>query len=153
MFSSYTWNDYFIFTLTVLFLYYTFIGIRYYKWELLALAGIHRQSSGFRQEQAADLKQQFISISNNAEVLPGNLTVTDLSFTEALKAEITALFSNSPETISSTLLSDSLNAVIRKYPSLPQPERQDLSRFIYNEATTHFPGLFSENEVEQLWFG
>ena len=153
MFTSYSWNDYFTFTITVLFVYYTFIAIRYYKWELLALAGIHRQAPGSKQVQAADLKQQFITTNSTTEIAEGNTVATDRSFTGTLKAEITALFANSPETISSTSLSDSVNAVIRKYPSLALQERQDLSRFIYTEAATYFPGLLAENEVEQLWFG
>ncbi|HLP37758.1 hypothetical protein [Lacibacter sp.] len=152
MFTSYSWNDYFIFTITILFAYYTFIAVRYYKWELLALAGVHRQTSGYKQLQAADLKHQFIT-NSTTEISAGNIAVTEQAFIAALKAEITALFANSPETTSSTLLSDSLNAVIRKYPPPSIQQRQDLSRFIYSEANTYFPGLLTENDVEQLWFG
>jgi hypothetical protein len=153
MFTSYSWNDYFIFTGAILFVYYTFIAIRYYKWELLALAGIHRQTPRSKQVQAADLTQQFITTSNTTEVAVGSLAVTEQSFTFALKAEITAFFINSPKTISSNALSESLNAIICKYPSLALQERQDLSRYIYTEAATYFPGLLAENNVEQLWFG
>jgi hypothetical protein len=153
MFTSYSWNDYFIFISTVLFIYYTFIAIRYYKWELLAITGIHRQVPDSKKVHAAELKRQFItdnssqSISSNEPVANDDVQIT------ALKSEITALMANSPETISSTILSDSLNAVIRKYPSLAIQQRQDLSRFIYNEAGNYFPGLLSRNDVEQLWFG
>jgi hypothetical protein len=153
MFTSYSWNDYLIFTITFLFVYYSFIAIRYYKWELLALAGIRRQVLGSKQIQAADLKQEFITPNSTTEITAGNTVTTDHPFTVALKSEITALMANSPETISSTILSDSLNVVIRKYPSLSLQQRQDLSRFIYDEAGNYFPGLLSQNDVEQLWFG
>lgn len=153
MFTSITWNEYFFFTLTILFLYYTFIAIRFYKWELLAITGIKRELPASNQLQTADLRQQFITASSYTdEQMTSAATDSDI-INGMAKAEITALFANSPETISSNTLSDSLNAVISKYPSLAMQQRQDLSRFIYDEAGTYFPGLLSQNEVEQLWFG
>lgn len=139
MFTSISWNEYLSFTFTALFLYYTFIALRFYKWELLAIAGIKRELPATKQLYAADLKRQFIG--------------EDHATSATLKSEITALIANSPETISSNTLSDSLNAVIRKYPSLAIQEQQDLSRFIYEEAGAHFPGLLTSTDVEQLWFG
>lgn len=150
MFTSISWNEYFFFTLAILFLYYTFIAIRFYKWELLAITGIKRELPASKQLQSADLKRQFISDGNLSGDYPDE---NNDAISVALKSEITALFANSPETISSNKLSDSLNAILSKYPSRLLQQRQDLSRFIQEEADTYFPGTLSQNDVEQLWFG
>jgi hypothetical protein len=153
MFTSISWNEYLFFTTATLFLYYTFIAIRFYKWELLAIAGIRRELPTSKQMQSSDLKRHFISSEpssgNNAVAIEENKD----SISASLKTEITALFANSPETVSLNILSDSLNAVISKYPSLALQQRQDLSRFIYEEAGNYFPGLLKQTDVEQLWFG
>ncbi len=153
MFTSITWNEYFFFIAATLFLYYTFIAIRYYKWELLALSGIQRELPASNQLQHVDLKQQFITASSYTdEQITSAATDSDV-INGIVKAEITALFANSPETISSNKLSDSLNAILSKYSSRLLQQRQDLSRFILEESGTYFPGLLSQNDVEQLWFG
>ena len=150
MFTSISWNEYFFFTIATLFLYYTFIAISFYKWELLAITGIKRELPASKQLLSADLKRQFISDGN----LSGNhYDENNDEIDVALKAEITALFANSPETISSNTLSDSLNAILSKYSSRLLQQRQDLSRFILEESGNYFPGLLSQNDVEQLWFG
>lgn len=150
MFTSISWNEYFFFTLTILFLYYTFIAIRFYKWELLAITGIKRELPTSKQLQSADIKRQIISEGN---LLINHPDENNDAISVALKSEITALFANSPETISSNKLSDSLNAILSKYPSRLLQQRQDLSRFIQEEADTYFPGILSQKDVEQLWFG
>ncbi|TWI79040.1 hypothetical protein IQ13_3432 [Lacibacter cauensis] len=153
MFTSITWNEYMVFTITVLFFYYTFIAIRYYKWELLALSGIQRELPAAKQLLHADFKQQFIADSSYIDQQATSEAADNDGIGEIVKAEITALFANSPETISSNTLSDSLNAILSKYSSRLLQQRQDLSRFILEESGTYFPGLLSQNDVEQLWFG
>lgn len=153
MFTSITWNDYLVFIMTVLFLYYTFIAVRYYKWELLALTGIHKELPVAKQLLHADLKQQFITDSSYTAQQTNAAVENNEEISEIVKAEITALFANSPETISSNKLSDSLNAILSKYSSRLLQQRQDLSRFILEESGNYFPGLLSQNDVEQLWFG
>lgn len=153
MFTSITWNDYLVFTITVLFFYYTFIAVRYYKWELLALTGIQKELPASKQLLHADLKQQFITDSSYTAHQTNAAVENNEEINEIVKAEITALFANSPETISSNKLSDSLNAILSKYSSRLLQQRQDLSRFILEESGNYFPGLLSQNDVEQLWFG
>lgn len=153
MFTSISWNEYLLFTTTALFLYYTFIAVRYYKWELLAIAGISRELPASKQMQLSELKHQFISGETNSGSQPDASSEKNDSISDVLKTEITALLANIPETVSSNALSDLLNAVISKYPSLAQQQRQDLSRFIYEEAGNYFPGLLTQTDVEQLWFG
>lgn len=142
-----------VITITVLFFYYTFIAIRYYKWELLALSGIQKVLPAAKQLQHADLKQQFITDSTYAVQEPISASADSNRISEIVKAEITALFANSPETISSNKLSDSLNAILSKYSSRLLQQRQDLSRFILEESDKYFPGILSQTDVEQLWFG
>lgn len=152
MFTSITWNDYLLFITATLFVYYSIIAIRFYKWELLALTGIRRELKAANELSSTEIKRRFISDSyanNNPQAIPAGNDPANA----ALKSEITALFANGPETVSSDKLSDSLNAVIGKYPSLSIQQWQDLSRFIYEEAGHYFPGLLSQNDVEQLWFG
>ncbi|TWI77985.1 hypothetical protein IQ13_4229 [Lacibacter cauensis] len=153
MFTSITWNDYLVFILTVLFLYYTFIAVRYYKWELLALSGIQKELPNSKQLQYVDIKQQFITNSSYTDQQTISAVADNEEISEIVKAEITALFANSPETISSNILSDSLNAILSKYSSRLLQQRLDLSRFILEESGNYFPGLLSQNDVEQLWFG
>jgi len=153
MFTSITWNDYLVFIMTVLFFYYTFIVVRYYKWELLELTGIQKELPATKQLLHTDLKQQFITDSSNADQQATATAADGDVISEIVKAEITALFANSPETISSNKLSDSLNAILSKYSSRLLQQRQDLSRFILEESGNYFPGLLSQNDVEQLWFG
>lgn len=153
MFTSITWNDYLIFTITVLFFYYSFIAIRYYKWELLALSGIQRELPTSKQLLPADLKQQFIADSSYNDQQTTSEAADNDGISEIVKAEITALFANSSETISSNKLSESLNAILSKYSSRLLQQRRDLSRFILEESGNYFPGLLTQNDVEQLWFG
>ena len=153
MFTSISWNEYFFFIAATLFLYYTFIAIRYYKWELLALSGIQRELPAAKQLLHADFKQQFIADSSYIDQQATSEAADNDGISEIVKAEITALFANSPETISSNKLSDSLNAILSKYSSRLLQQRQDLSRFILEESGNYFPGLLSQNDVEQLWFG
>lgn len=153
MFTSITWNEYFFFIVATLFLYYTFIAIRYYKWELLALSGIQRELPASKQVLHADLKQQFIADSSYENHQTSSAATDSDVINGMVKAEITALFANCPETISSNKLSDSLNAILSKYSSRLLQQRQDLSRFILEESGNYFPGLLSQNDVEQLWFG
>ena len=153
MFTSISWNEYLSFTLTALFFYYTFIAFRFYKWELLAIAGIKRELPSSKQIHTADLKRQLISNDTTDSNPPQNNTANNDAVSISLKTEISALLANSPETISSNILSDSLNAVLSKYSSRLLQQKQDLSRFILEESGKYFPGLLSQNDVEQLWFG
>jgi hypothetical protein len=148
MFTSITWAEYLSFVVLILFVYYSVVAFRYYKWELLALAGIKRIQPASRSTSVDNIKQQFISENVVSSV---SEHATALS---SLKEELSALFANSSEMISATELINQINTIFQKYPADRVKDcRLELTHFIIHESNVFFPGLVQQDAVEQLWFG
>lgn len=143
MITSISWGEYFFYTVLFLFVYYSIISVIYFKWELLALAGIKRVVHADQPLSTAALKEQFITKDEN-----------DHHVILAIESELHALFNNSSEMISATDLLQSVHKIIQKYPQQTvNAHRNDLTHFIVTESNLIFPGLLGKTEVEQLWFG
>ena len=146
MLTSITWEEYLSFVALLLFVYYSFIAFRFYKWELLALAGIKKIDPIAKPLSVAAFKHQFIA--------ENDVSSNDASVLLSLKAELSALFSNSSTMITATELISSMRKIIQKYLSTStHDQQQELNHFILTESNQFTPGLLQQKDVEQLWFG
>lgn len=146
MLTSITWEEYLSFVALLLFVYYSFIAFRFYKWELLALAGIKKIDPIAKPLSVAAFKHQFIAENDAGS--------NDVLVLLSLKAELSALFSNSSTMITATELISSTRKIIQKYLSTStHDQQQELNHFILTESNQFTPGLLQQKDVEQLWFG
>lgn len=146
MLTSITWEEYLSFVVLLLFVYYSFIAFRFYKWELLALTGIKKIDPIAKPLSVDAFKHQFIT--------ENDVSSNDASVLLSLKAELSALFSNSSTMITATELISSMRKIIQKYLSTStHDQQQELNHFILTESNQFTPGLLQQKDVEQLWFG
>ncbi len=153
MFSSITWGQYFT-TLTLLSVcYYAFIGLRFYRWEILSIIGIKKvEDNAITISTVTNFKKSFEAESNE-DYLPKPELEIDISpvvqsFTDETKAYLQELGNK----ISKDELLHSLQIIITKYPVLKNVGyKHELIQFLFDECNAKYPNLLQLNDLKELF--
>jgi hypothetical protein len=152
MLHSITWSQYITATIILLLAYYAFVAFKYYRWEILSLAGIKKINTDDNGIPAADLKKQFTS-SNNADYLPKGENETDISpIVQAFKDEVLAYINEAAIVTPKEELLYALQIIAAKYPVLKNADCKDeIVAMVFNAANNKYPNLITPEDMSRLW--
>lgn len=152
MFNSITWGQYFIALTLLLVCYYLFIGLQYFRWEILGLIGIKKVDDKANNISAAANLKNYFEGDNHEDYLPKSVLEIDISpvvqsFTDEVKAFMQQLDSRSAK----NELLHSIAVIVLKYPVLKNADcKQELVQFLCKEINAKYPGLLQLNDVQGL---
>lgn len=114
MFSTITWEQYFFYTGFALAIYYAVVAMKYFSWELLAIAGIHKEESTTFSNVAIP------TFSAPVKDEPGDENEIDMSpVLQDFRDEIAAYLSEAMQyKLPHEEVFLSLQSIIEKYPVL-----------------------------------
>lgn len=145
MLSSISWGQYITALITLLLLYYSFIGFKYFRWEILSLIGIKRIDEERTAIQITDVKNHFVA-SNHADFLPkSNQENTLQAFSDEIKA---FLFQASPAAPKEELLF-AIRQIVSKYPTMEN--RNTINQLILEETEKQYQGLVAPEDLIVIW--
>ena len=122
MFNSITWGQYFITVTLLLVCYYVFIGLRFYRWEILSVIGIKKvEDNAIAISTVANFKKSFEN-ERDEDYLPKPSLEVDIS----------------PVVQSFT---DEIKNVDYKH---------ELIQFLFDESNAKYPKLLQLNELKEL---
>ncbi|MEO6731304.1 MAG: hypothetical protein ABIN01_08800 [Ferruginibacter sp.] len=155
MFNSITWGQYFSTILLLLIIYYTLIGFRFYKWEILSIVGIRKVDDDSLNTTAAlsNLKE-FTSSENHENYLPKPNAEIDISLlVQSFNDEVTAFVQGADEgEITKENIINSLQAICSKFPAIKNAERRkDLEVAVLKQINLKYPTLLQPNDFRNLW--
>ncbi len=147
MLNSFSWSEYFTFLAIGLLIYYTTIAVKYFRWELLSLVGIHIEESGLLNNVTVP-KFSPQSTSEEDEVDGPDISPVIQAFQDELNAFTEeAKISN----LSREELLNSIVSIAAKYPVLAQeeniPTRDDI---ILEGLNNNLSISLSRQELEVL---
>jgi hypothetical protein len=152
MFSSISWSQYVATIIIVLAGYYSYVGYKYFRWELLALIGIKKVDDNTIiipvVEQTRTPKTE-----NHNDYLPKANMEVDISplvqaFTDEVQAYINEASANSPK----PEIVYSLQQIAAKYKVLKEADcKTELQQFVYKVTSNKFSGLIEKEDTELLW--
>lgn len=123
MFSSITWEQYFFFFAFALLAYYIVVAIKYFKWEVLALVGIHKEErTGFGGATVPKFTSS--NVDQDAEESEVDLSPVLQDFRDEVSAYIAEA---STAKLSHNEVRQALQTIVAKYPVLNTPA-QTMSR-------------------------
>ena len=99
MFNSITWGQYFSTIIFLLIIYYILIGFRFYRWEILSVAGIRKVDDDSLNTTAAlsNLKE-FTASENHEDYLPKPFLEIDISpLVQSFTDEVTTFVQDADE--------------------------------------------------------
>lgn len=152
MFNSITWGQYFIAVALLLVCYYSFVALRFYRWEILSLIGIKKvENEAIAISTVANFKKSFEK-ENHEDYLPKPDLEVDISpVVQSFTDEIKAYLQEADNGIAKDDLLHSIQAIVIKYPVLKSVDyKPELVQFILNESNTKYPNLLQINELKQL---
>lgn len=153
MLSSISWNQYITSIGILLLFYYCFVGFKYFRWEILSLAGITKADDNTIAFPAVAGFQQHLKTENHEDYLPKQDLETDISplvqsFIDEVQAFVTSANSNIPKPEMLYLL----QVIASKYPVLKTADCKDeLTVFVFNTIQQRFLEMVEQNEVAQIW--
>jgi len=152
MLSSITWGQYLSAVLISLICYYTYVGYKYFHWELLAHIGIKKVEPGATPIAIADLKKQFVS-EHHSDYLPKEATDTDFTpVINAFEDEVKAYLQEAAHGTNKASLLTALKQICQKYPVLKSSDNSDeLNLFILEEVERCHSGIINVQDIQQLW--
>lgn len=120
MFSAVTWGQYFIAIGFALLAYYIVIALKFFKWELLAVAGIHKEAnSSFSNVSAAMFS------AANSEAIDGGTEVDLSPVLQDFRDELAAFaVQASSSKFSSEDAMQGVQTIVSKYPVLNTSEHE-----------------------------
>lgn len=152
MLNSITWAQYVTAVIFLLGCYYTFIGFRFYRWEILSLIGIKKiEGNNISISTVAEFKKNF-QTENHEDYLPQPAMDINISpLIQAFTDEVKAYLQGTGAGITSKELLHSINLIILKYPVLKDAEYQrDLMQFVFYEVNAQYPNLLRQSDIKQL---
>lgn len=152
MLSSISWGQYLSAVLISLICYYTYVGYKYFNWELLALIGIKKVEPGATPIAVADLKKHFVSESHS-DYLPKEVPDTDLPpVINVFEDEVKAFLHEAGRGTHKASILTALQQICQKYPVLNNSDNSDeLNLFILKEVERCNPGIINVQDIQQLW--
>ena len=152
MFNSITWGQYFIAVALLLVCYYSFVALRFYRWEILSLIGIKKvENEAIAISTVANFKKSFEN-ENHEDYLPKPDLEVDISpVVQSFTDEIKAYLQEAKNGIAEDELLNSLQAIVTKYPVLKSVDyKPELVQFILDESNVKYPNLLQINDLKQL---
>lgn len=152
MFNSITWGQYFITVTLLLVCYYVFIGLRFYRWEILSVIGIKKvEDNAIAISTVANFKKSFEN-ERDEDYLPKPSLEVDISpVVQSFTDEIKAYLQESDDDTSKDELLNSIQAIATKYPVLKNVDyKHELIQFLFDESNAKYPNLLQLNELKEL---
>ncbi len=152
MFNSITWGQYFTAITLLLVWYYAFIGIRFYRWEILSVIGIKKvEDNAIAISTVANFKKSFEN-ERDEDYLPKPSLEVDISpVVQSFTDEIKAYLQESDDDTSKDELLHSIQAIATKYPVLKNVDyKHELIQFLFDESNAKYPNLLQLNELKEL---
>mgnify|MGYP003582421472 CR=1 FL=1 len=153
MLSTISWSQYVTFVCVVLLFYYCFIGLKYYRWEILNLIGIRKVEKEKILIPVDEGVQHFRSVENPEDYLPKPAVDADISpVMQSFIDETQAYIQEARPNVQQQELSYSLQVIAAKYPVLKDADcRDELVQMVFTEVNNKYPGLVELSELKQLW--
>lgn len=153
MLSTISWGQYVTFVCVVLLFYYCFIGLKYYRWEILGLIGIRRFQNDNVLIPVGEGIQHLKPVENPEDYLPKPSLDADISpVMQSFIDEAQAYIHGARSNVEKQELLYSLQVIAAKYPVLKEADcRDELVQIIFTEINNKYPGLVELSELKQLW--
>ena len=155
MFNSISWTQYFFALIILLFLFYTIIGFRFYRWELLGFIGIKKVTADLQDIHEVLNNPIFNDLTDKQEMSqPEQTSDSDSSsLLRLLSDEISAYINTEKdESITKDEVLASLKAIFKKYPSIKKLDLQiSMEQELLYEIQLKYPHLIQKNDMEILW--
>lgn len=152
MFNSITWGQYFTIVTLLLVCHYAFIGLRFYRWEILGLIGIKKiEDKAIAISTVANFKKSFESESHE-DYLPKPASEIDISLlVQSFTDEVKVYLQESDSSTTKNELLHSIQVIILKYPVLKDADyKHELVQFLFDETNAKHSNLLQLNDVKQL---
>lgn len=151
MLQAISWNQYIISILLLLIFYYSYVGIKYYKWELLGIIGIQRIEAGSAAISVDEFKEKLIS-ERNENYLPKEPVYTP-NFIQLFTDEFKAYLASTVDAIpSKTDMLNSLQAITEKYPGINfHGNNNSLHQYVHQEIEAIHPGLINPEDLANIF--
>ena len=153
MLQSISWLQYFSSILILLFIYYSIIGVRYFKWEILNVLGIKRIETGlYNTYPVSDFKNEVVNNlnDNNTPASPSELNA--LSAFKSFNDEVRAFLNgtNYSET-NKQELSGTIKKIFSNYPSLYESDfSTEMKTVLLDEINQHYPNLLELQDLNNI---
>ena len=155
MFNSISWTQYFFAIIILLFLFYTIIGVRFYKWELLGFIGIKKVTADLEDIHEVLNNQIVNDLSDKKEISQlDQSSDSDLSSLLRLRSDEISAYINAEknESITKDKVLASLKNIFKKYPSIKKLDlRNSMEQKLLYEIHLKYPHLIQKNDLEFLW--
>lgn len=154
MLQSISWNQYFLTLLFLGLIYYTVIGFRFYKWEILKLLGIERTDT--KVFQGATVHDLINTGSKESDVnyMPKASPKTNISTGISAFADEVKAYTKEANTkmISRDEMIEAIKIIASKYPELRRDDiTQGLEEYITSEINTKYPNESFNDSMFKLW--
>ena len=153
MLSTISWSQYITIISFALLIDYSFIGFKYYRWEILGLIGIRKVENEKIFIPADEGIQHFKSVENPEDYLPKTMVETDISpLVQAFDDEVQAFINSAEPNMPRPELLFSLQLIVSKYPALKNVDcRSEISTIVFTQVNEKFPGLIKEADLLSIW--
>lgn len=152
MFNSISWGQYFTTVFLFVIIYYVYVGIRYYRWEILKLIGIKKvEQNTISISTVSNFKKSF-EAETHADYLPKPEFEIDISpLVQSFTDEISAYIQGSESATTKSELLHSIQTIVLKYPALKNADyKQELVEFLLGQTNSLYPDLLNQDDVQKL---
>lgn len=153
MLNSISWGQYITAVIILVILYYLYVGFRYFRWEILGLAGIKKVNDDTIAIPAMPIHKSSLQTENPENYLPKPALEIDISplvqsFTDEAKAYLQEAAGN----IQKEDILSSLQVIAAKYPVLKDADCKDeVIEHVQKEVDKQYPNLLQPGDLNQLW--
>jgi hypothetical protein len=153
MFNSISWSQYITAIITLLILYYCFVGFKYFRWEILSLIGIKKVEDNTIAIPAFSNIHQPVKTENPEDYLPkSNLEIDISPLVQSLTDEAKAFINGASNNVAKPELLFSLQLIAAKYPALKDADCKDeLMQMIFEEVNFKYQRLVELSDLKNLW--
>jgi hypothetical protein len=155
MFSNISWLEYLTFIAVSALIYYVFVLVTYYRYDLLQTIKAKQPASVNTLNFTADSIHQSGSPVIGEDFQSKMMEVSQSQIVQSLIDEVRAYLEEARrDETSKEVLLQCLSLIAGKYPSLANSEyRNSIDQFLINEAEANCAVLLSEDEVSGVWSG
>jgi len=154
MFNSITWGQYFSTIISLLIIYYAVLGLKFYKWEILAAIGIRKVDNATLNTVSLSGLKKYFSPENDEDYQPKQSMEIDISpVVQSFTDEVAAFLQEADKVeLTKEQITNSLQSICSKYPSIKNADcRKELTLLVANEINLKYPNLFQKNDLARLW--
>jgi hypothetical protein len=153
MLNSISWGQYITTIITLLILYYFFVGVKYFRWEILSLIGIKKVEDNKISIPVFGNTNQPVRTENHEDYLPRpNLEIDISPVVQSFTDEVQAYIDEVKPKVPASELLYSLELIGAKYPALKNADcRDELLQMVFTRVNKRYPGLLEQDDVSSLW--